>query len=65
VSVPCGRSHNPPHRSQYFSSIRISWTSIPPADFMIASLLLRNMKMKQHKKSPGTDVSAQGSFLLR
>src|SRR5208337_2102287 len=36
-SVPCGHSHNPPHRSQYFSSTWISWPSILPMKFMIAS----------------------------
>jgi hypothetical protein len=61
--VPCGRSHNPPHRSQYFSSTWISWPSISLMKFMIASLY--EMKNAQTKKSPGTDFSAQGSFLLR
>jgi hypothetical protein len=62
-SAPCGRSHNPPHRSQYFSSTWISWPSIVLMKFMIASLY--EMKNTQTKESPGTDFSAQGSFLLR
>src|SRR5208337_3585983 len=47
-SVPCGHSHSPPHRSQYFSSTWISWLSILPMKFMIASLY--EMKIAQSKK---------------
>jgi hypothetical protein len=57
-----GRSHNPPQRSQYFSSTWISWPSILPMKFMIASLY--EMKI-QNKKALAPISSAQGSFLLR
>jgi hypothetical protein len=36
--APRGRSHRPPHRSQYFSSTWISGPSVLPMKFMIASL---------------------------
>jgi hypothetical protein len=59
-----GRSHNPPHRSQYFSSTWISEPSIVPMNSMIASPYeMKNNSTQQ--KAPGTDFSAQGSFLLR
>src|SRR5216684_5111668 len=48
--VPCGRSHNPPHRSQYFSSTWISEPSILPMKSMIASLY--EMKTIQPNKKP-------------
>src|SRR5258706_1605390 len=48
--VPCGRSHNPPHRSQYFSSIWISEPSIVSMKSMIASPY--EMKNIQPNKKP-------------
>src|SRR5260221_9675928 len=48
--VPCGRSHNPPHRSQFFSSIWISEPSIVSMKSMIASPY--EMKNIQPNKKP-------------
>jgi hypothetical protein len=50
TSVPCGRTHHPPHGSQYLSSSSISWLSLFSMRFMITLPL-----------SLGSKVSCRGN----
>jgi hypothetical protein len=62
-SAPRGRSHNPPHRSQYFSSTWISWPSILPMKFMIASLYeMKNTPTKKKALAPVYRPRARFSY---